>query len=71
MDVYAQDRDLIAAQIQSGTIYSGLESAFAEDAGAVSGTTYDDIAGVDATGTFALVNVWKGTHGVARLGPAP
>lgn len=66
-----QDRDLIAAQIQSGTIYSGLESAFAEDAGAVSGTTYDDIAGVDATGTFALVNVWKGTHGVARLGPAP
>jgi hypothetical protein len=67
----AEASEMLDAKIKNGTIYNGLESAFAEDAQERADSSYDVIAGVDATGTYALVDIWKGTHGVARLGPAP
>jgi hypothetical protein len=64
------DREALAQKISAGTIYNGLESAFAQDAEEVAGASFDEIKGVDATGSFALVDIWKGTHGVARLDAA-
>lgn len=64
------DREALAQKISAGTIYNGLESAFAQDAEEVAGASFDEIKGVDSTGSFALVDIWKGTHGVARLDAA-
>ena len=67
----AEDRETIVQRINSGTTYNGLESAFSNNLDEIAGETSDFISGVDVTGTFALVDIWKGTHGVVRLGPAP
>ena len=50
-------------------VFTSVRAAENRDLSASSGTEIDYIAGVDATGEFGLVHVWKGTYGVVRLAP--
>ncbi|MHA7899083.1 MAG: caspase family protein [Henriciella sp.] len=63
------DPEALSARIDAGTIYDGLESAFAEKPDEMAGSSYDVIRGIDASNTYVLVDIWKASHGVVRLPP--
>ncbi|MEL6726794.1 MAG: caspase family protein [Pseudomonadota bacterium] len=64
-----EDEDAIRARIDQSQFFNSLEVAVTGGTGDVVGDMVDYIAGVDATNQYALVHVWKGTYGVARLIP--
>lgn len=63
------DQQNLSGQIAQTDLYNGLEPAIGEDKTELVGDQIDYVAGVDAAEQFALVHIWKGTYGVARLQP--
>ncbi|MCR9268373.1 MAG: caspase family protein [Hyphomonadaceae bacterium] len=54
---------------QGTVIYESLDAAMNEtEAGRVQ-ESFDYFAGMDSSGQFALVHIWKGTYGIARVQP--
>ena len=63
-----QDETVLTGKIFPDFIYASVEAAITGE-GEPMGAGWEYLAGVDQTGRFALVHVWKGTYGVADLTP--
>lgn len=50
-----------------GAIYRGVQGAMDANASERIQSSFDYIAGVDESGEYALVHIWKGTYGVMRI----
>ncbi len=64
-----EDEDAVRGRIDKSQLFESLEVAVDGDTGDLVGDMVDYVAGVDASNQFALVHIWKGQYGVARLTP--
>jgi len=67
----ADDPDALARRVDTAAIYqtSSLATLRNGEAPGTAGTSFEYAVGTDGSGDFALVHIWKGTYGIARLTP--